>query len=114
MELCREYRIPHSYFRGRGDGIWSDLDRRKALAYAAYTRSVCSQCGTRAEEWDETAGGAEDAYTAITHRCIGCQIIADKQKTVPTGDEGHGVKVLLIPTSVHAALEIARTHTSHN
>jgi hypothetical protein len=54
------------------------------------------------------AGGDEDAYRATTHRCIGCQLLADKQKTVPDGDEGHGVKVFLIPTSVHAALQLER------
>ena len=110
MQLCREYRIPHSLFRGHGDGTWTDLDRRKALAYEDYLRQVCPSCGTRPEEWDETAGGDEDAYRAITHRCIGCQLIADKQKHVPTNDEGHGVKVLLIPTSVHAALKIQAAH----
>ncbi|MFM9373277.1 hypothetical protein [Streptomyces sp. Da 82-17] len=109
LELCDRWGIPHSQFRGHGDGTWTDLDRRKALAYAAYARQACPGCGTRAEEWDEQAGGDEDAYTAITHRCIGCQILADKQKQVPQGDEGHGVKVLLIPTSVHAALQLART-----
>ena len=108
MQLCREYGIPHSHFRGQGDGTWSDLDRRKALAYEEYLKAVCPSCGTRAEEWDEDLGGDEDAYRAITHRCIGCQLIADKQKTVPEGDEGHGVKVVLIPSSVHAALELAR------
>lgn len=108
MQLCREYRIPHSHFRGPGEGQWSDLDRRKALAYEEYLRTVCPSCGTRAEEWDEDAGGDEDAYRAITHRCVGCQLLADKQKTVPDGDEGHGVKVLLIPTSVHAAMQLAR------
>ena len=113
MELCDRWGIPHSRFRGHGDGTWTDLDRRKALAYATYARSVCPHCGTRAEEWEEELGGDEDAYTAITHRCVGCQLLADKQRGVPQGDEGHGVKVLLIPTSVHAALEIARTHTSH-
>jgi hypothetical protein len=106
MELCREYRIPHSLFRGHGDGTWSDLDRRKALAYEDYRRAVCPQCGTRPDEWDEQAGGDEDAYRPITHRCIGCQLLADKQKLVPDGDEGHGVKVLLIPTSVHAAMQL--------
>jgi hypothetical protein len=110
MELCERYRIPHSHFRGLGDGTWSDLDRRKALAWADYTKAACPSCGTRAEEWDEDSGGDEDAYTAITHRCIGCQLLADRQKTVPDGDEGHGVKVLLIPTSVHAAMQVARTH----
>jgi hypothetical protein len=111
MELCSEYRIPHSHFRGLGDGTWSDLDRRKALAYAAYTKTLCPTCATRAEEWDEDAGGDEDAYTAITHRCVGCQVLADKQKTVPEGDEGHGVKVLLLPTSIHAAMQYA--HHQH-
>jgi len=110
MELCDRWGIPHSLFRGHGDGTWTGLDRRKALAYQAYKRTVCAGCGTRPAEWDEEAGGDEDAYTALTHRCIGCQIIADKQQTIPTNDEGHGVKVLLIPTSVHAALEVARTH----
>ena len=108
MQLCKEYRIPHSHFRGYGDGTWSDLDRRKALAYEAYLKQVCPSCGTREEEWDERSGGDEDAYRAITHRCIGCQLLADRQKQVPEGDEGHGVKVALIPTSVHAALQIAR------
>jgi len=110
MQLCREYRIPHSIFRGHGDGTWTDLDRRKALAYEDYLRQACPSCGTRPEEWDETAGGDEDAYRAITHRCVGCQLIADKQKDVPTGDEGHGVKVLLIPSSVHAALQFQAAH----
>ncbi|MFF1358746.1 hypothetical protein [Streptomyces sp. NPDC058297] len=104
--------MPHSFFRGYGDGTWSDLDRRKALAYEAYLRQVCPTCGTRPEEWDEAAGGAEDAYTAISHRCIGCQILTDKQTTIPQGDEGHGVKVLLIPTSVHAAMTFAHTRTT--
>ena len=108
MELCHTWGIPHSVFRGYGDGVWSDLDRRKALAYANYLRQVCPGCGTRAEEWDETAGGDEDAYRATTHRCIGCQLLADRQKTVPDGDEGHGVKVALIPTSVPAALQLQK------
>lgn len=110
MELCHKWGIPHSQFRGHGDGSWSDLDRRKALAYAALLKQVCPSCGTRAEEWDEDAGGDEDAYRATTHRCIGCQLMADKQKTVPDGDDGHGVKVALIPTSVAAALELAKNH----
>lgn len=108
MDLCREYRIPHSHFRGHGDGTWTDLDRRKALAHTDYLKAVCPTCGTRAEEWDENAGGDEDAYRAITHRCIGCQLLTDKQTTVPEGDDGHGIKVVLIPTAVHAAMQYAR------
>lgn len=111
MELCDRWGIPHSQFRGHGDGTWTSLDRRKALAYATYTRSCCPTCGTRAEEWDEDAGGDEDTYTAISHRCIGCQLLSDKQKTVPEGDDGHGVKVLLVPTSVHAAMQVHRANS---
>jgi hypothetical protein len=111
MELCHKWGIPHSQWRGHGDGTWTDLDRRKALAYADYLKQVCPSCGTRPDEWDEALGGDEDAYRAVTHRCIGCQLLADKQKTVPAGDEGHGVKVLLIPSSVHAALQLQKTHT---
>ena len=110
LELCDRWGIPHSQFRGHGDGTWSDLDRRKSLAYAEYAKSVCPTCGTRAAEWDEDQGGDEDAYRAFTHRCIGCQILTDKHKTVPEGDEGHGVKVSLIPTSVHAAMQLQRHH----
>jgi len=110
MELCSQYRIPHSLFRGHGDGTWTDLDRRKALAHAEYQRLVCASCGTRPEEWDEDAGGDEFAYTAVTHRCLGCQTLQDRQKEVPDGAEGHGVKVALIPTSVHAALQLQRDH----
>lgn len=110
MELCRHYRIPHSYYRGHGDGTWTDLDRRKARAYEQYLKQVCPTCGTRADEWDEDAGGDEDAYRATTHRCIGCQVLQDRQKEVPAGDEGHGVKVGLIPTSVHAALQFQHQH----
>ena len=109
MELCRDYRIPHSYFRGHGDGTWSDLDRRKARAYADYLKQVCPQCGTRSQEWDEHAGGDEDAYRAVTHRCVGCQILADKQHELPDGSDSHGMKVLLLPTSVHAALQILKS-----
>ena len=110
MELCNKWGIPHSSFRGHGDGTWSSLDRRKSLAYQAYQHAVCPHCGTRAEEWDEHAGGDEDAYRAVTHRCVGCQLLQDKQKTVPEGDDGHGVKVALIPTSVHQAMQFAREH----
>ena len=70
---------------------------------------MCPTCGTRAGEWDEKAGGDEDAYRAITHRCVGCQLIADRQKSLPDGDDSHGMKVALIPTSIHAAMELART-----
>lgn len=110
MELCHKWGIPHSKFRGHGDGTWTDLDRRKAHAYADYLKQACPTCGTREQEWNEQMGGDEDAYRAVTHRCLGCQLLQDKQQTVPEGDDGHGVKVALIPTSIHQALQFARDH----
>ncbi|MFF3547042.1 hypothetical protein ACFYXD_35055 [Streptomyces platensis] len=107
LELCDRWGIPHSQFRGLGTGEWTSRDRAKALAYRDYQRSVCSQCGTRAEDWDQ--GGdddTEDAYVAVTHLCIGCRVIADKQDSLKTDDSSsHGKKVLLIPAAVHAATE---------
>ncbi|MEU8682978.1 hypothetical protein [Streptomyces sp. NPDC048611] len=68
---------------------------------------MCSQCGTRAEDWDQGGNDeTEDAYVATTHRCIGCQVIADKQAEQPEGAEGRGVKVLLLPAAVHAATQL--------
>lgn len=111
MELCDRWGIPHSQFRG-GDGTWTRLDRAKALAYRAFQRLVCPQCGTREEEWDEDAGGDDEAYVAVTVRCRGCQDIADKQAEVPTsGSQAHGVKVALVPASVHAAQTALRSLT---
>ncbi|BCK74003.1 hypothetical protein Srufu_079560 (plasmid) [Streptomyces libani subsp. rufus] len=106
LELCDRWGIPHSQFRGIGDGTWTQRDRAKALAYRDYQRSVCPQCGTRAEDWDQGGNDeTEDAYVAVTHRCIGCQVIADKQAGVRDGSASHGVKVLLIPAAVHAATQ---------
>lgn len=113
LELCDRWGIPHSQFRGHGDGTWSDLDRRKALAYRDYTRTVCPQCGTRPTEWDEAAGGDENAYVAVDHRCVGCQLIADKQDDVPTGAEGHGIKVFLLPAQLHAAQQLLKQLQQH-
>lgn len=69
---------------------------------------MCPGCGTRPAEWDETAGGDENAYVATTHRCIGCEVIADRQAEVPTGAEGRGIKVFLLPASLHAAQQVLK------
>ncbi|MFI1161359.1 hypothetical protein [Streptomyces sioyaensis] len=107
LEICKEYGIPHSQFRGIGDGTWTARDRAKAVALREYQRSVCPQCGTRAEDWDDGAEDGEDAYVAVRHRCIGCQVIADKQDELKDqgGSETHGMKVLLIPAAAHAAMQ---------
>ncbi|WP_331756565.1 hypothetical protein [Streptomyces decoyicus] len=75
---------------------------------------MCSQCGTRAEDWDQGGNDdTEDAYVAVTHRCIGCQVIADKQDSVREGSSSHGVKVLLIPAAVHAATQALKQLEKH-
>jgi hypothetical protein len=68
---------------------------------------VCPQCGTRADEWDD-GGDGEDVYVPALHKCIGCQVIADKQAEIPQGSEGHGFRVHLIPVAAQAALQVLR------
>jgi hypothetical protein len=94
-------------FRGVGDGTWTSLDRDKALAYAAYERSVCPQCGTRESDWLDEHGDYQEAYVATSHKCFGCEEIAAKQQEIPEGPAGAGMKVLLLPAAVHAARQLA-------
>jgi len=110
LELCHEWGIPHSQFRGIGDGTWTARDRAKALAYQAWRRTVCPQCNTRAEEWTDDRGEFVEAYIAASHKCFGCEEIARKQAEVPEGKPGWGVKVYLIPPAVKAALEVAEQY----
>jgi hypothetical protein len=106
LELCDRWGIPHSQFIGAGDGRWTPRDREKALAYRAYLRTVCPQCGTRHDEWDHGGPDEEDRYVAVGQRCIGCQVIADKQQQLEQqGVDLHGMKVGLMPVAVHAAME---------
>ncbi|MEU6054236.1 hypothetical protein ABZ829_27920 [Streptomyces xanthochromogenes] len=91
-----------------GDGTWSALDRDKALAYAAYQRTVCPSCGTRHEDWDHGLPGEEDAYVASVQRCVGCQVIADKQAELKDEPDTHGTKIALLPVAVHAARQLER------
>lgn len=107
MAVCRQYRIPYSQFRGLGDGTWTGPDRDKASAYEDYLRGICPQCGTRESEWVDEHGEYVDAYIASTHNCFGCEEIALKQKEIPEGQAGAGLKVLLLPASIHAAQEVA-------
>ncbi|MEK2479533.1 hypothetical protein [Streptomyces noursei] len=97
LELCDRWGIPHSQFLGVGDGRWSQTDRAKALAFAAYQRVVCDQCGTRSAEWDEEQGGDRFAYVTTTVRCPGCELIAHEQDQVPEGSDGYGVRIGLVP-----------------
>ena len=109
LELCEEYRIPHSQFLGIGDGTWTERDRAKALAWREYKRSVCPQCGTRYDDWDHGSEGEEDRYVAVLQKCVGCEVISDKQKELSdSGDSLHGMKVALVPAAAHAAMEMLR------
>ncbi|WP_331728892.1 hypothetical protein OG693_38965 (plasmid) [Streptomyces sp. NBC_01259] len=110
LELCDRWGIPHSQFRGIGDGTWTARDRAKAKAFLEYQRTVCPQCNTRYDDWDHGHPGEEDAYTVTAQRCVGCQVIADKQAELAAVKESdnHGVKVALIPVSTAAAIEAQR------
>lgn len=94
-------------FLGVGDGTWTSRDRDKALAYAAFQRGACPQCGTRESEWVDDQGDYTDAYVAVAHKCFGCEEITAKQREIPEGPAGAGMKVLLLPASVHAAQQVA-------
>lgn len=112
MALCHQWGIPYSQFRG-GDGTWSSLDRDKALAYAEYLRGACPQCGTRESEWVDEQGEYVDAYIATTHTCFGCEEVATKQKEIPPGQAGGGLKILLLPAHIHAARQLAAELGAH-
>ncbi|WP_327259919.1 hypothetical protein [Streptomyces sp. NBC_01240] len=107
LELCDRWGIPHSLFRGIGDGTWTARDRAKALAYRDYQRTVCPQCGTRYDDWDHGHPGEEDAYAITVQRCVGCQVIADKQADLASDKDAdnNGMKVALIPAATAAAIE---------
>lgn len=70
-------------------------------------RGVCPQCGTRESEWIDDHGEYVDAYVAVSHKCLGCEEIALKQKEIPDGVPGAGMKVLLLAPQVLAARELA-------
>lgn len=73
---------------------------------------MCPQCGTRESEWSDDDGAYVDAYIAVSHKCHGCEEIALKQKEIPEGPAGAGMKVLLLPPQVIAARELAEQLTS--
>ena len=67
---------------------------------------MCPHCGTRESEWVSEDGEYQDAYIPVSHKCFGCEEIANKQAEIPEGKAGAGVKVLLIPASLHAAQQV--------
>ncbi|MER6249384.1 hypothetical protein [Streptomyces griseorubiginosus] len=112
LALCRQFRIPHSQFKGVGTGTWTERDRAKALAYEEYLRGACPQCGTREDDWADDDGEYTEAYVAVSHKCFGCEEIAMKQREIPEGRAGDGMKVLLMPSSVLAAQQALNELTS--
>lgn len=91
MAVCANYGIPHSQFLG-----WSVDDRDKALWWEIHRRESCSECGTRADEWDPELGGHDYAYLPELRKCWGCARTAEAQKRVKDGDANKGVRVVLV------------------
>ncbi|MFJ2279221.1 hypothetical protein ACIOEZ_34295 [Streptomyces sp. NPDC087866] len=71
---------------------------------------MCPQCNTRYDDWDHGRPDEEDAYAVTVQRCVGCQVIADKQDELARDKDvdNHGIKVALIPASTAAAIEAQR------
>ncbi|WP_371216131.1 hypothetical protein [Streptomyces sp. AD55] len=85
------------------------------MAYLDYRKSVCPDCGTRYDDWDHGGEDEEDRYVATLQKCVGCEVIADKQKELEgSGDPQHGMKVALVPVSVQTALDWFRKQKPQN
>ncbi|MFF9287509.1 hypothetical protein [Streptomyces griseosporeus] len=70
---------------------------------------MCPHCGTRYDDWDHGGEGQEDRYTAVLQKCVGCEVIADKQaELAASGESTHGMKVALVPVAAQAALDAIR------
>jgi hypothetical protein len=72
---------------------------------------VCPQCGTREADWDPDLGGDPYAYLASVHKCFGCEEIQRAQKDIPDGSAAAGLKVVLLPASVAAAIDVQNALT---
>lgn len=77
MDVCAEYRIPHSVFLS-----WSKLDRDKAIWHRIRVAGTCRTCGTHPDEWDPKKGGHRAAFTAEVHLCPGCEQKQRVEKTL--------------------------------
>lgn len=83
--------IPHSVFLS-----WDDDDQAKALAWERERSKVCSICGSRLEEWDESCGGDRHAYVSESVRCPGCELL-DIHREHLDPEESKGVRITLVP-----------------
>ncbi|WP_392892339.1 hypothetical protein [Streptomyces sp. LN699] len=68
--------------------------------------TLCPQCGTRESEWDPDLGGDPYACIASTRKCFGCEEIGRQHQHIPDGAAGAGMKVVLFPASVAAAIDV--------
>lgn len=58
-------------------------------------KRTCPSCGTRPEEWLESEGGDQHAYTAVVERCRGCEVKQAEEQRVRDKPLGGGVFVRL-------------------
>ena len=75
--------------------MWTPDDRDKALWWEIHRREQCSECGTRADEWDPYRGGHDLAYRTELRKCWGCAARAAAQKVVKE-DDSSSVRVVLV------------------
>jgi hypothetical protein len=75
--------------------VWTDDDREKALAYAAWHNGFCSGCGTRDEWWDPSQGGDRFAFVTETRRCPGCELKEQEREQIPS--KAKGIHISLVP-----------------
>lgn len=88
LALCHGFGIPHSEFLS-----WRDDDQDKALAYAAFDRSICGGCGTRPAEWEAD----RHAYSAAVHSCPGCRETGAMKRAMERAGVEPGEFPVLIP-----------------
>lgn len=77
---------------------WGKPDRDLAIWQHVRAKDICPSCGTRAEEWDEAAGGDRDAYHAEERRCRGCELIESRRESIRkrAKELGRGIYVTLV------------------
>lgn len=61
-------------------------------------KATCPDCGTRAEEWDESAGGDRNAYHPEERRCRGCELLDSRRESIKrrAKELGRGIYVTLV------------------
>lgn len=86
MEICEQYRIPHSFYLG-GSWRWTEADRAKAMLYRKWKAEACPRCGTRPADWEKDP----NFRVADTVRCEGCARLDELQDQVKNPPRGTSV-----------------------